>query len=86
MQRENFVLGLCEEADMASYTFRYLDESGGMIRLTAMQCTSDEDAVLQACKTMREPFSRLEIWQDDTLIVQGPITSNDASPDILRVA
>jgi len=71
---------------MAAYTFRYLDASGGMIRLAVMQCASDEDAVLQACKTMSEPFSRLEIWQDDTPIFRGPRTSNDASPDIMRVA
>jgi hypothetical protein len=71
---------------MAAYTFRYLDASGGMIRLAVMQCASDDDAVLQACETMSEPFSRLEVWQDDTPIFRGPRTSNDGSPDILRVA
>lgn len=71
---------------MAAYTFRYLDASGGMIRLAVIQCASDEDALLQACKTMSEPFSRLEVWQDDMPIYRGPSTSNDARPDILRVA
>jgi hypothetical protein len=53
---------------MAAYTFRYMDGDDRMIRLAMVQCPSDDDALLQACTTMSEPFCQLEIMLDDVRI------------------
>jgi hypothetical protein len=71
---------------MSTYTFRYFNADGGLIRVAAMQCASDNESILQACKTMSEPFSSLEILLDDVEIFKGPRTFKSDVPDILRVA
>ena len=71
---------------MAAYTFRYLNADGGILRLAVMQCASDDDALLRACRSMSAPFETLQIFLDDAMIFQGPSTPRYDNLKILRVA
>jgi hypothetical protein len=53
---------------MASYRFRYANLSGGVIRTTAMQCQTDAEAIQKAQGIMQEPYTRLEIFEDDRTV------------------
>jgi hypothetical protein len=46
---------------MVTYHFTYTNASGGIVRLTAMQCGSDTEAIDRARDTMRDEYAALEI-------------------------
>lgn len=46
---------------MVTYHFLYTNESGGMIRLAAMQCGSDAHALDRARETMNDSYTGLRI-------------------------
>jgi hypothetical protein len=46
---------------MDTYHFTYTNASGGMIRLTAMQCGSDASALIKARQTMKDKYAGLFI-------------------------
>jgi len=50
---------------MASYEFRYANQSGAAIRTTVMQCEADEEAIRKARDTMKAPYAWLEIFDGD---------------------
>jgi hypothetical protein len=44
---------------MITYHFTYTNASGGLIRLTAMQCGSDSHALVRAHETMKDEYAGL---------------------------
>ena len=50
---------------MASYEFRYANQSGATIRKTVMQCEADEEAIAKARDTMRDIYATVEIFDGD---------------------
>jgi len=63
---------------MSAYTFRYFNADGGLIRVAVMQCASDNEAISQACETMSQPFSTLDVLLNDVSIFRGPRISESA--------
>ncbi|HXC53903.1 MAG TPA: hypothetical protein VNU97_01285 [Rhizomicrobium sp.] len=53
---------------MISYRFIYSDASGGVIRLTQMQCASDAEAVRRARETMQDKYAALEIFAGERAV------------------
>jgi hypothetical protein len=53
---------------VASYSFTYTDALGGLIRLSAMQCESDAEAISAAHVTMRDDYAELEILSGARLV------------------
>ena len=53
---------------MISYTFKYTDLSGGLIRWIAVQYASDDEAISSACKIMPHKYARLEIAAGERLV------------------
>jgi hypothetical protein len=56
---------------MATYTLRYTNEIGRMIRLLMIQCRDDQDAVRTASATMRSRYASLEISLGNKVVWRG---------------
>ncbi len=54
-----------------TYTIRYTNDEGQMIRWLVTQCRDDQDAVRTASAKMRTPYAALEISVGDEVIWQG---------------
>ena len=56
---------------MATYTLRYTNEIGRMIRLLMIQCYDDQDAVRTASATMPSRYAGLEISLGNKVVWRG---------------
>ena len=56
---------------MTTYTLRYVNEAGRMIRMLMIQCEDEQDAVRTASAKMRSPYAALEISLGDNLVWRG---------------
>ena len=54
-----------------TYTLRYANETGGMIRMLMIRCQDDQDAVRTASTEMQNPYAGLEISLGDRLVWRG---------------
>jgi hypothetical protein len=62
---------------LASYLFRYVNNSGEVIRTTLMLCEADEDAIHKARVTMNDQYAMLEIFDGDRLVyAANPLAEN----------
>jgi hypothetical protein len=62
---------------MRTYTLRYADSSGYMIRMLMIQCHDHQDAVRTASAKMRSPYADVTITLEDKLVWRG--TSDKAT-------
>jgi len=46
---------------MASYHFTYFNAGGGVVRVTAIQCESDDEAIGKARDTMMDRYAVMKI-------------------------
>jgi len=66
-----------------TYTLRYANETGRMIRTLMIQCKDDQDAVRTASATMQSPYAALDISVGNKLVWRGTsdkVTAWAASP------
>ena len=56
------------EQPLASYLFRYVNQSGEVIRATQMLCEADNVAIYKARATMQDHYAMLEIFDGDRLV------------------
>ena len=55
---------------MAHYTFRFLNPTGGVIRMAFAERDTDGEAVRTALADAREPYALLEVWRG-VLVYRG---------------
>ena len=55
---------------MAHYTFRFLNPTGGVIRMAFAERDTDGEAVRTALADAREPYALLEVWRG-ALVYRG---------------
>ena len=53
---------------MDTYYFTYTNASGAMVRLTAMQCGSDTNALARARQTMKDKYAGLFIAEGERAV------------------
>jgi len=54
-----------------TYTLRYANETGRMIRMLMIQCQDDQDAVRTASAKMPSPYAALEISLGKKIVWRG---------------
>jgi hypothetical protein len=54
-----------------TYTLRYTSKTGGLIRMLMTQCEDDQDALQTASRTMRSPYTTLNVSRGWKLVWRG---------------
>jgi hypothetical protein len=70
---------------VTTYTLRYMDEGGRMIRMLMIQCQDDQDAVRTASAKMQSPYAALTITLGDKFVWRGTNDKATAWASSVRV-